>query len=263
MRFLKNIKIEGKIMCETGLHIGSVVESLKIGGTDAPVVMDKLKRVPIIPGSSLKGKMRSLIEFNHELYKKEGEVHSCDEKDCHLCVVFGRPAEESKKAKTGPTRLIVRDSFPDDETLKEWERSEDIIDGTEVKAENWINRITSHAKPRFFERVPAGSKFDLEIILSVYEGDGEHENLKLIFEALKLLEDSYLGGSGSRGYGKVKFDKMAVKYKGRDEYQKAEDWKDYSLNGSKLEGTVEEILSMDGFRKVRFINESDSLRVEG
>lgn len=234
--FEKNIKITGKIQLITGLHIGSVTESMKIGGTDTPVMMDYLQMVPMIPGSSLKGKMRSLIELsdNDCKYKENGEVHSCTNKDCKLCLIFGRPAEISEKLNIGPTRLIVRDCFPDEDTREKWKVSEDIVDGTEIKMENWINRLTSAASPRTFERVPAGSKFDFEMMLSVYNGDDERENLKFLIRAMEQLQDSYLGGSGSRGYGNVEFFIEQVVSRGKEDYIEGQGWNDYKINGESL-----------------------------
>jgi CRISPR-associated protein Csm3 len=56
LEFKENVIISGKIICNTGLHIGGSKEELEIGGTDAPVIIDPETRIPVIPGSSLKGK---------------------------------------------------------------------------------------------------------------------------------------------------------------------------------------------------------------
>jgi len=245
IEFEKNIKVSGKIVLETGLHIGAAAEAMKIGGTDSPVVMDYLKRVPIIPGSSLKGKMRSLIELSEGNYNTDGEVHSCDDPSCKLCLIFGRSAEDSEKVKLGPTRLIVRDCFPDDETKKRWEETEDIINGTEIKMENWINRITSGATPRTFERVPAGSKFNFEMILSVYSGDDEKENLRYVLNAMGMLEDNYLGGLGSRGYGKISFEIEKIEERRKEDYINGNGWKSYDnirFDGAKKVNEVLQLL---------------------
>lgn len=156
MKFERNYRICGVIECLTGLHIGGIAEELKIGGTDSPVIMDSVLNLPYIPGSSLKGKMRSLLEVRHsdKWLMNGGDVHTCKEPSCDLCVTFGRSAAE--KIEGGPTRIIVRDSYPDQKTRALWDSTEDILHGTEVKGENFLNRITSMATPRFIERVPAG-----------------------------------------------------------------------------------------------------------
>ena len=238
LNFKKNILIKGKIRCLTGLHVGGVAETMEIGGTDSPVIMDRLKNIPIIPGSSLKGKIRSLLELRYGMYREKGEVHSCDDPDCMLCLIFGRGATEEVGA--GPTRLIVRDAFPTEETRGEWGKNEDLVHGTEIKGENWINRITSAATPRFIERVPAGSEFDFEMIYSVYQEE-DFDRLKVLFEGMCLLEDNYLGGSGSRGYGKICFKDLEFKQKTKIDYQEGNEWQD--VKGAEDLRTPGEILS--------------------
>jgi len=224
MKFERNYRICGRIECLTGLHIGGVAEELKIGGTDEPVIMDHVLKQPYIPGSSLKGKMRSLLEVRHsdDWLMKDGAFHTCQEPSCDLCVTFGRSASE--RVEAGPTRIIVRDSYPDKETLKLWDSTEDVLHGTEVKGENYLNRITSAAAPRFIERVPAGSSFGLEIIFSQYDEE-DARRLKLVFEAMTLLEDNYLGASGSRGYGKIRFTDLTLMEKTLEDYRSGTDWK--------------------------------------
>jgi len=228
MQFKKNYRISGKITCQTGLHIGGSTDSLGIGGSDSPVILDRIQNIPIVPGSSLKGKMRSSLELKYtDLWlKKDGKPHTCDGKDCDLCIAFGRGAKDAPKdgEGTGPTRLIVRDAFPDDHTRKQWDEKEGIVHGTEIKGENSLNRINSVANPRFIERVPAGSAFDFEMIFSVYTEEDEMR-LAYIFEALSLVEDTYLGKSGSRGYGKVAFQEIGVDWKGPESYRAGDDWK--------------------------------------
>ena len=222
LSFERNILIKGKIVCMTGLHVGGVSETMKIGGTDSPVILDRQSNVPIIPGSSLKGKMRALIELEGGQYNKHGAVHSCTKPDCPICLIFGRGATEDVEA--GPTRVIVRDAVPTDETIENWDKNEDIVHGTEIKGENWINRITSAATPRFMERVPAGSKFEFEMVYSIYQKE-DFDRLKILFEGMCLLEDNYLGASGTRGYGKIRFDDLEFKQKTKQDYQEGNDWK--------------------------------------
>ncbi len=199
MKFEKNVFITGKIRCITGLHIGGTKETVEIGGHDNPVIMDTLTRKPIIPGSSLKGKMRSLLEFTEDKVMKKGEPHKCQDADCPICTVFGSTEDVGR----GPTRLIVRDCFMDEDADVE----------LETKTENVINRLKGKAEhPRTFERVPAGTEFNMELVVGLYS-DGDKELIKYPLKALSLLENSYLGGSGTRGYGKVEFTDIEVSYK--------------------------------------------------
>jgi len=168
--------------------------------------------VPIIPGSSIKGKIRSLLELelaDITLDEKGNDIKKYNTEEAKLIPkLFGVGANENEN-KPNLNRLIVRDAYPTQKTAEKWEENEDIIEGGEVKGENNINRITSAATPRFIERIPSASIFELEIILSVYEGDDKDELKNLIEKGIEKLNDSYIGGSGSRGYGKVKieFDK--------------------------------------------------------
>lgn len=236
--FQKNILIRGTIVCDTGMHIGGVKESMEIGGADSPVILDPRSNLPIIPGSSIKGKMRSLIELQGEYLLDDGKPHSCDKTNCNLCIVFGRGATDD--VKSGPTRLIVRDAHPMEGTYDWWGRNEDLVHGTEIKGENWINRITSAADPRFIERVPAGSEFGFEMIYSVYQTNDFPERLKLVFEGMHLLEDNYIGASGSRGYGKIRFKDIELKQKTKEDYINGADWE--TVNGTDGIGTTHGLL---------------------
>lgn len=202
MKFEKNYVISGELVCITGLHIGISKESIEIGGSDNVIIRDPVTRLPYIPGSSIKGKMRALLEL--ALGRTNGDPCKCGK--CEVCRVFGSAADNI--SVSGPTRIIVRDSFPTEETLKMWDESSDVVEGAELKYENTLDRITSRANPRNQERVPRGSKFEFEIIVSEYEGDSD--NLGVVLEGLRLLEDSYLGGSGTRGYGKVEFRDITI-----------------------------------------------------
>jgi len=204
---LANIFFRGKIECVTGLNIGAPAEKLEIGGVDTPVIRHPHTRYPYIPGSSLKGKMRTLLEYSLGVLEKNGEPS----KDERITRIFGAGANQ-KTADIGPTRLIVRDCHPDSQTIYLWENKVDSsLLFTEYKAENTINRITSAANPRFVERVVAGSCFDFELIYSAYQISDKdtieqiNQDIAHIIQAMRLLEDSYLGKSGSRGYGKIKF----------------------------------------------------------
>lgn len=208
--FNKNYLIQGKIVCKTGLHIGGSSDAIDIGGSDNVIIRDSVTGNPYIPGSSLKGKLRFLTELNDKesaqsVISNNGKPS--DDPNCIAAKLFGISADESQSELKFPTRTIVRDAYPDAETLELW-NNEELVRGAELKYENNINRINSGATPRNIERVPKGSKFDFEIVFSVYEGDDE--NISYLLDAMRLLEDNYLGGSGSRGFGQIKFENIKL-----------------------------------------------------
>lgn len=224
MRFLGFIKISCNLRVLTGLHIGGGNGGIAIGATDNPVIKGADGK-PYIPGSSLKGKIRSLLELAEGLPidEKLGR-HECEKgKDaCDLCVVFGRAGE--RKTNEGPTRVIFRDCKINEELSDKEARKAGY---TEIKYENAINRITSRVEYglRDTERVLPGTVFDVEIIYRVFDVDTKYlsgieslenipdplkKRLGLIIKGMKLLEEDYLGGCGTRGYGKVKFENLNI-----------------------------------------------------
>lgn len=223
IRLLGYQKIEGKIECLTGLRIGGGTEVIEIGGLDNTILKHPVTGEPYIPGSSLKGKMRSLVELRRDKVGKEGIVHTYSSErckfDCEICRLFGVGGAEG--SPFGPGRLIARDAKIDHINGQlEWEQN---LTLTEVKWENVINRIKGTAEhPRQMERVPAGTVFRFNMdyrIFSVKEKDGREDEGsvdKQLFEwvliGLKLIEQDTLGGSGSRGYGKVSFGTVKVTY---------------------------------------------------
>ena len=224
-KFIGNIIVRGKIECLTGLHVGAGKDTAEIGGVDSPVVRDPHSRRPYIPGSSLKGKMRSMLEFATGKVTG-GRVHTCNEARCEVCRPFGASAAEARKC--GPTRLLVRDAYPDKQTRDMWENLNTDLLYAEMKSENFLDRITSAANPRFIERVVKGSHFDLEMIYGVYQIDGVNDldYFAHVVTALRLLEDGSLGGNGSRGYGQIRL-KMAdpVFLSGQDYCEGSDAWK--------------------------------------
>ncbi len=211
--FLGNVIFKGKLECLTGLHIGGSKEKFEIGGVDSPVIRDPNTQYPYIPGSSLKGKMRSLLAFSLGKADQDPPKRGKFDPNCPLQRIFGVPAEINSNMPEikgiGPSRLIVRDSHPDDATVALWKSMDSELMFTEYKPENTIDRITSAANPRFLERVVKGSVFNVEFIFGVYKIDkltkSDAEYIINFVESLKLLEHSTLGGSGSRGYGQVAF----------------------------------------------------------
>lgn len=194
IKLKKKIIYTGTIVLKTGLHIGGTNTALNIGGPDKFVVRNPINQLPYIPGSSLKGKMRSLIELAC------GNTNNGDatkDPKTKAGKLFGVPSDIENGH---PSRIIVRDG----ELINSEEFANTDLLYTESKTEVTINRITAKAMPRTFERVPAGAKFNLEMVLNVFDGDDEDELKNTIKKAIELLEDDYLGGNGSRGYGQVK-----------------------------------------------------------
>lgn len=203
-------KIEGKVVLLSGLSIGGDSAVIEIGGNDNPIMRNPVTNEPYIPGSSVKGKLRFLCEWN--LGKiATGEIHSCTDSNCTVCRIFGRCAGDSRTSKVGPARIIVRDSYLTEESRKKLKELREIngIDA-EIKYETSINRITSMASPRSKERVPAGIEFELCILYKVFDmddgGKADEENFKELLKTLKLLSLDGLGGGVSRGSGQIRFE---------------------------------------------------------
>ena len=211
-KFLGNIILKGKLECLTGLHIGGSKDKFEIGGVDSPVIRDPNSNLPYIPGSSLKGKMRAILSYELGVADfdppKRNDLRDKEklERINPILRIFGAPAEVLEQG-IGPSRLIVRDSYPDAATVEMWKNLDSELQYTEYKPENTIDRITSAANPRFMERVVKGSKFDVEFIYGVYRVDDvkDEEYFTNFVEALRLLEHSTLGHAGSRGYGQISF----------------------------------------------------------
>lgn len=202
-KLLKHIPIRGQLTCKSGLRIGGSKEEMEIGGMDNPVIRHPLTKVPYIPGSSIKGKLRSLLEYKLGKISANGEPCGCAE--CLVCKVFG-PHKRSEH-NLGPTRLIARDATMTDGWVKQLDTlRQEGLNYVEVKSENWIDRRTGVAGRgglRTQERVPAGAQFEFNISVRIFEGDNEREILDFIRQGLDMLPQDTLGGSGSRGYGWV------------------------------------------------------------
>ena len=203
MKLKDYAEIRGKITCKTGLRIGGTVETVGIGETDNPIIRHPITRMPYIPGSSLKGKLRSLLETKYSSRTQEtGEP--CDCASCEICSLFG--CGKSAKGK-GPTRLIFRDAAL---TEKSAQLLSDALPGSfaEVKKEIAMDRnkgSTRTGSLREQERVPEGTEFDFSISVRMFEEDESGRSLYFdrLAEAFEMLEKDYLGGSGTRGYGQV------------------------------------------------------------
>lgn len=231
IRFLHgHIVISGIIFCKSGIFIGGPDDTLQIGGIDKSVVRNPLTGEPYIPGSSLKGKLRSITEkfISPALAARrkgdtQGKIwrHECNDfkqaEKCQLCRIFGSTAFGSNDNNNHPGALLVRDSPLSD-------KDKMIQDGfpiTETKMENAIDRLTSAAHPRTFERVPAEAKFEFELIYRVetLAPGGIPDNGKVprdstrvktditnLLTAMEVLEKDGLGGNISRGYGSIEFE---------------------------------------------------------
>lgn len=218
-------RLEGTMVLKSGLHIGSGNMEMHIGGTDSPVIKHPHTLEPYIPGSSIKGKVRSLLEMASGLIPFAGEgglvtVKTLEavrgqkgglvEKAEAILKIFGSSgADKTDETGLGPTRASFSDCYLDPE-WKEKAR-ENRLPLTEVKSENSIDRIQGKAaNPRFIERVPEGTKFSFLITFKVLQdGDGGLFDNYLL-KGLKMLEMDALGGNGSRGYGRVKFEKLML-----------------------------------------------------
>ncbi len=196
IRLIKKIIYTGTLTLKTGLHIGGSNSAMNIGGPDKFVVRNSMNGLPYIPGSSLKGKMRSLIEIS------EGNSTISTDPDSISGSLFGIAVKDSKGKAS---RLIVRDCelITEDPNDKNYQFDNTDLPYTETKTEASIDRVTSVANPRTFERVPAGAKFKVNMVLNIFEGEDESKLKNTLKRAIELLEDDYLGGSGSRGYGQV------------------------------------------------------------
>src|ERR1700678_3564581 len=236
LKLIGKLILEGEMRCETGLHVGAGKGSLEIGGSDNPVVKDAFGR-PYVPGSSLRGKIRSLLEQTSGLAipaelvylsRRKGQevrIHQSDRPDDEICLLFGRnpgrmervegEAIESKSAS--PARLTVYDAPLEQESITAQMRENLDDEITEVKSENAIDRITSQANPRTLERVPAGARFKVRLVIDVLCEEDKALPARVL-EGLRLLEDDALGGGGARGGGRVSFKNLKLVWRGRSFY---------------------------------------------
>jgi CRISPR-associated protein Csm3 len=212
LKFLGKLLLEGELHCETGLHVGAGKGSLEIGGSDNPVVKDAFGR-PYLPGSSLRGKLRSLLEQSSGLAvpaelvylsKRKGQevrIHQSDRPDDEVCLIFGRnpgrmdraAGESLETSQATPARLAVYDAPLEPDS------------------------ITAQANPRTLERVPAGARFRIRLVMDVLCEEDAPLFLRVL-EGLRMLEDDSLGGGGSRGSGRVRLANLKLTWRGRNYY---------------------------------------------
>ncbi len=242
LKLIGKLVIEGELHCETGLHVGAGKGSLEIGGADNPVVKDAFGR-PYVPGSSLRGRLRALLEQSSGLAipseliylsRRKGQevrIHQSDRPGDEVCLLFGRSPLRVEKVAGGdsldsaiatPARLTVYDASLDFDSITPAMRENLDDELTEVKSENAIDRITSQANPRTLERVPAGARFGVRMVVDVLCEEDKALVARLV-EAMRLLEDDTLGGGGSRGSGKVRFGGLKLIWRGRRFYAEGAD----------------------------------------
>lgn len=209
------LKLSTIIKCVSGISIKDSGNTLGIGGIDSEVIKNPVTNLPYIPGSSIKGKMRCMLEKTYGSKDRNGTLQEgnkidpcqCGKEDCLICSLFG--AHKNTSAKSYPVRIIVRDAMLTPEYEEKFKTESSVKKSfLEIKTENSINRSTGSVAgtgARTIERVAAGTEFQLEIMLQIYEKDKDKVDKykNVIKQGLELLEFSYLGGSGSRGYGQV------------------------------------------------------------
>lgn len=203
-QLVKKIKITTTVTLLTGMHIGGSKENVEIGGIDNPVIkLASRKDQPYIPGSSLKGKMRCLLE-------QVAGATAVGDNDA-VNNLFGCIEKKGSNRPNQPSKIIVRDAYLTKESEEQLENCNSLdMPYTENKFENTIDRIKGVAEhPRQTERVPAGAVFAVEFILNVWDNDGDGKALvEMLEKGIALIENDYLGGSGSRGYGQLKFGEL-------------------------------------------------------
>ena len=195
LKEIKVMKLNLKLL--SGMSIGGADTGFDIGGADNTVIRNPITNEPYIPGSSFKGKLKSLLKYRY------GEIGD-DGRDIVLEDNIKKLFEPADDSDIKVTRALFRDRYLTEQSKKEMSAKLGSGVYTEVKAENSINVLSGKAaNPRFTERVPAGAEFAGEILINVFDGDDADEMESIIEEALKLLELNYIGSSGSRGYGRV------------------------------------------------------------
>lgn len=196
------IIIQGELIVKTGMHIGGGSDYAPIGSVDSPFVRDILTQEPIFPGSSLKGKLRTLLA---RYRSKQYIVKDIKDDDEVIKRLFGSTNPQTI------SRLQFQDLFVSEESRVLLESVDTDTYMGEVKSENTIKRNTGEAKPRQIERVPAGTKFGFQLVYTIIDESEVEEDLQTLRAGLNLLELDYLGGHGTRGYGRVSIEHITVK----------------------------------------------------
>lgn len=201
--------ITGELKLLTGMHIGAGNDFSSIGAVDSVIVRDSITKKPYIPGSSIKGKMRYLLS---RVYSVDGKLPDFKNEADEIGRLFGQSEKYT-------SRLQFSDIFFNSKSEEIIEKMDTDLYLSEIKFENTINRISAVANPRQLERVPAGSVFDFRLVYNVENMKELEEDLSNISKCINLLSDDYLGGHGTRGYGRVEFNNLEFQFK---EYNKTE-----------------------------------------
>src|ERR1700691_4146578 len=262
LKLVGKLIFSGDLHCETGLHIGAGKGSLEIGGADNPVVKDAFG-LPYIPGSSLRGKLRSLLEnalgltspaeliYLSKRRGQEVRIHQSDRPDDVICLLFGRSPGRAERMEgealdtraARPARLTIYDAPRETESITAQMRENLDDEITEVKSENAIDRITAQANPRTLERVPAGARFKVRLVIDVLCEEDKALPARVL-EGLRLLEDDALGSGGSRGSGRVRFGNLKLVWRNRAFYASGGEESELA-SGADLAGIQK--LTADGF----------------
>jgi len=230
-RLLGHTEITGIIRCRSGLRIGGNKELVEIGGLDNPVIKHPITNMPYIPGSSIKGKLRSLLETKYAAFEPDGKparaLQASKQSDVAKVASFFGPHMNTRH-ELGPTRIICRDAYLTEQDEEKYaQRMLELgSEFLEIKSETAIDRRTNTAMNgslRTIERVPEGTEFAFSIVLRNYawgvQADEVKGNLELLFEGMKLLELDYLGGYGSRGSGQIQFINVRVNGELSDQFE--------------------------------------------
>jgi CRISPR-associated protein Csm3 len=213
LKLKKHIGLKALLVCKTGLHIGGTEAGIGIGSAENPVIKDA-RGIPYIPGSSLKGKLRSILEYKYQRVGENGTPCGCGQpfSVCPVCTLFG--PHRNTRHELGPTRIIVRDAFLSKKSQEDWAKAKgEGKDFTETKTETSIDRKTGMAMRgslRQQERVNAGTEFELNISLRIFDSDDEKKIVDIIKDGINLITKDTLGGSGTRGYGWVEIKDIEV-----------------------------------------------------
>ncbi len=278
LRLLAKIIISAKLKVGTGLHIGTSGDYAPIGGVDCPFIRNPFTKLPIIPGSSVKGKMRTLLakvrqhkkgSYFLPKHEKDEDVvkrlfgsapqsrYDSKNDDSNKESVSANPRHENDSQETPakgdgnkesmPSRLQFFDSFVTKDSINKFSSLETDTYFGEVKAENSIDRISGVANPRFIERVPAGMVFDFRLVYNLEKVDEYKADMDELVKGFRLLQMDYLGGHGSRGYGRVSFSDFKVK------------WIDVAtgenIEESKLVDKLKDIVELESVNKLKDIKE--------
>ena len=198
---IEQFAINAKLNLLSGTRVGGSDDLLGIGTVDLTCIKNPVTRQPYLPGSSLKGRMRSELEKQLGQFGGRDGNQPCGCGQCMVCRVFG--PHFNPRHNLGPTRLIVRDAL--------------LVSGGEIetKTENIIDRKLGTAlHPRQVERVVPDSVFDFQVIINVlgldqncsYEGkSGGLALYTIVRRGMQLLENSGIGSGVGKGYGRLHF----------------------------------------------------------